>query len=285
MMFGWGGNPHFGPFHLLSTAFIVAGFWLLAKSWPVQYEARRARRVAHTGPYARIRHPQYVGFIAIMFGFLLQWPALITVVMFPILLAVYARLARREEQDSLAEFGDAYRAYMDSTPAFMIDEKLARGSEEERRPHRHVADVEVMPASGCCHGCLPIMESVTHTAHHVQRTTRSNTMTIKKTIIAISFGVLAVPFASADSGMRWIGGEPGYHFHAMPSTKSRAEVLQELRAFRANPVGADGWRYVGGEASWEPPTQVGKAADNSLRPSLQMTEEERRRFTELYSGN
>lgn len=100
MMFGWGGNPHFGPFHLLSTAFIVAGFWLLAKSWPVQYEARRARRVAHTGPYARIRHPQYVGFIAIMFGFLLQWPTLITVVMFPILLAVYARLASGTSQDS-----------------------------------------------------------------------------------------------------------------------------------------------------------------------------------------
>ncbi len=119
MLFGWEANPHFGPFHLLSTAFIVAGFWLLAKSWPVLYAAQCAHRVADSGPYARIRHPQYVGFVLIMFGFLLQWPTLITVLMFPVLLVVYARLARREEQDALAAFGEAYRAYMASTPAFV----------------------------------------------------------------------------------------------------------------------------------------------------------------------
>ncbi len=119
MMFGWQANPHFGPFHLLSTAFIVAGFWLLAKAWPVLYQAQREHRVADTGPYAHIRHPQYVGFVAIMFGFLLQWPTLITLALFPVLLFMYARLARREESDSLAEFGEAYRRYMARTPAFI----------------------------------------------------------------------------------------------------------------------------------------------------------------------
>ncbi|HRP75145.1 MAG TPA: isoprenylcysteine carboxylmethyltransferase family protein [Rhodocyclaceae bacterium] len=119
MMFGWEANPHFGPFHIVSTGFIVAGFWLLAKAWPVLYEAQRNHGLADTGPYARIRHPQYVGFVLIMFGFLLQWPTLITLAMFPVLLIVYARLARREEADSLAEFGDAYRQYMARTPAFI----------------------------------------------------------------------------------------------------------------------------------------------------------------------
>ena len=98
---------------------LSGGFWLLARAWPVLYEAQRAHRVADSGPYARIRHPQYVAFVLVMFGFLLQWPTLITLLMFPILLLVYARLARREEQDSIAEFGDEYRRYLARTPAFI----------------------------------------------------------------------------------------------------------------------------------------------------------------------
>ncbi|QDF98381.1 isoprenylcysteine carboxyl methyltransferase [Azoarcus sp. DD4] len=119
VMFGWRGNPHFGPFHLASTAFIVAGFWLLAKAWPVLYQAQREHRVACTGPYARIRHPQYVAFVLVMSGFLLQWPTLVTLAMFPVLLLVYARLARREEDDAIAGFGDEYRRYRERTPAFV----------------------------------------------------------------------------------------------------------------------------------------------------------------------
>lgn len=119
IMFGWRANPHFGPFHLASTAFIVAGFWLLAKAWPVLYQAQREHRVACTGPYARIRHPQYVAFVLVMSGFLLQWPTLVTLAMFPVLLLVYARLARREEDDAIAEFGDEYRHYRERTPAFV----------------------------------------------------------------------------------------------------------------------------------------------------------------------
>mgnify|MGYP001577455913 CR=1 FL=1 len=117
VMFGWRANPHFGPFHLLSTAFIFGGFWLLASAWNVLYQAQRAHRLAASGPYARIRHPQYLAFVLIMFGFLLQWPTLLTVLMFPILVIVYARLARREEAEVEAEFGTDYAAYRARTPA------------------------------------------------------------------------------------------------------------------------------------------------------------------------
>jgi protein-S-isoprenylcysteine O-methyltransferase Ste14 len=118
MMFGWKANPHFGPFHFLSFVFIGAGFWLLSVSWKVLYAAQRAHRLAVTGPYARVRHPQYIGFVLIMFGFLLQWPTLVTLAMFPILVFMYGRLARNEERDMLAEFGDEYRRYVDAVPAF-----------------------------------------------------------------------------------------------------------------------------------------------------------------------
>ena len=118
-LLGEKGDPHFGLLHIASYVFLGLGFYLLSAAWNVLYHAQRANRLAKTGPYARVRHPQYVAFVMILLGFLLQWPTLLTLVMFPILVAMYGRLAVTEEREMRERFGTEFDAYAARTPRFV----------------------------------------------------------------------------------------------------------------------------------------------------------------------
>ena len=117
-LLGWQGDLHWHPIHIVSNVLIGGGFVVLAAAWRVLYAAQRTHTLAVTGPYASVRHPQYVGFVLIMVGFLVQWPTLLTLLMFPILVIMYVRLARREEREVRDAFGAAYTRYAAETPAF-----------------------------------------------------------------------------------------------------------------------------------------------------------------------
>ena len=118
-LLGEKGDPHFGLLHIASYVFLGYGFYLLSSAWNVLYSAQRRGALAMTGPYARIRHPQYVAFVLILLGFLLQWPTLLTLLMFPILLLMYGRLAVTEEREMRQQFGAAFDAYAARTPRFL----------------------------------------------------------------------------------------------------------------------------------------------------------------------
>ena len=118
-LIGWQGDPHFSPFHIASWLLIGGGFWLIASAWSCLYSAAQSESLATDGPYGRIRHPQYVGFVLIMLGFLLQWPTLLTLIMFPMLVFAYRRLSISEEIDAMSRFGPEWREYAERTPRFV----------------------------------------------------------------------------------------------------------------------------------------------------------------------
>lgn len=101
---------------LVSNLLIALGIYLVTAGWELVYESKG--KFVIRGLYACMRHPQYTGIYVITLGFMIQWPTVTTLILWPFVIAMYYRLARREEADMLAEFGDEYRRYMERTPMF-----------------------------------------------------------------------------------------------------------------------------------------------------------------------
>lgn len=127
-IFGMQGPAHATALHVSGNVLIAGGLALIVLAWRALRAAQRAGRVATRGPYAVIRHPQYLGFMLILVGFLLQWPTILTLAMFPVLVWMYVRLARSEEQDMQARFGEAYEMSVAGKPYFIP--RLRRGSSQ-----------------------------------------------------------------------------------------------------------------------------------------------------------
>ena len=102
--------------HVISNGLMVGGLLLMGAGWRRIHAARG--ELVTDGLYAWMRHPQYTGLYLISVGMLVQWPTIVTVATWPALLLIYYRLARREEREAEAQFGDAYRAYRARVPMF-----------------------------------------------------------------------------------------------------------------------------------------------------------------------
>ena len=103
--------------HLVSNSLMLGGLLLMAAGWRQIHRAQG--ELVTEGLYARVRHPQYAGLFLITVGMLVQWPTIITVATWPVLMVVYYRLARREEREAEARFREAYVAYRAQVPMFV----------------------------------------------------------------------------------------------------------------------------------------------------------------------
>ena len=105
--------------HAVTNVMIFCGLYVMQNGW-VLIHAAKGNHLVTEGMYARVRHPQYSGLFLITSGFLIQWPSLLTLVMWPILTFAYYRLAMREEKDVERQFGQAWRDYKARVPAFIL---------------------------------------------------------------------------------------------------------------------------------------------------------------------
>ncbi len=99
-----------------NQSFILAGAVLGVVGWRQVYQGHG--QLVRSGLYRRVRHPQYAGFFLFLLGSSINWPTLLTLLMLPVLLMMYYRLARQEEADALAQFGDEYRRYQATSGMF-----------------------------------------------------------------------------------------------------------------------------------------------------------------------
>jgi methanethiol S-methyltransferase len=98
------------------------GALLVIAGWKLIYKSRE--EIAISGIYGYIRHPQYLGFILITLGWLIHWPTIPTAIMWPILVGMYYKLAKKEEKEMEKTFGERYLVYRKRVPMLIPGIKL-----------------------------------------------------------------------------------------------------------------------------------------------------------------
>lgn len=106
-------------FTVVGQSMIFVGAVLAIVGWRQIHRAVKEKRMATQGLYRWVRHPQYTGFFLFLFGSMINWPTIATMVTLPLLCWVYVRLAKAEERDAIAEFGKDYKAYAANTGRFL----------------------------------------------------------------------------------------------------------------------------------------------------------------------
>lgn len=100
------------------------GIFLIMNGWYNIYKKYWSQEtgtgsLVESGIYKYIRHPQYTGLLLLSFGMMVEWATLPLLIIYPVMVFMYVRLAKKEELDMIEEFGRDYQNYMDKTKMFI----------------------------------------------------------------------------------------------------------------------------------------------------------------------
>src|SRR5260370_28632745 len=118
----------------LGYGFVVGGLILIIKGWfRIYFAGEAGQELVTDGVYGLVRHPQYAGIFLAVFGQLVHWPTIPTLVLAPLIVLAYMHLAKREERRMIERVGKAYIEYRRRVPAFFprvrtVRDLLAHGS-------------------------------------------------------------------------------------------------------------------------------------------------------------
>ncbi len=105
------------PLRILGSVMIMGGFVMIYLGWKKIHAI--GDQVVQSGIYAHIRHPQYAGLALLTLGQIVQWPTITGIICWPLLVWIYVKLAKREERDAEARFGQEYVSYKLRVPGFI----------------------------------------------------------------------------------------------------------------------------------------------------------------------
>lgn len=103
--------------NIIGAVLIITGWRAIYKNYWRHGEGKG--KLVTTGIYKYIRHPQYTGFLLMTLGMLFEWATIPLLIMYPFLVIIYTRLAKKEEKDMIQEFGDEYKIYSKKTNRFL----------------------------------------------------------------------------------------------------------------------------------------------------------------------
>lgn len=101
----------------LSNIIMLIGIVLIIFGWRQIFTAKG--KLVTTGIYAHVRNPQYLGMLLLTLGMNVQWLTILSLLLWPLLVILYYRLAREEAKEMEEKFGEKFRKYEQNVPLFI----------------------------------------------------------------------------------------------------------------------------------------------------------------------